>query len=66
MDRMIREIKSAPLAKGSDRIYLPGEIELEKRAVALVEGIVLPADVVASLRGLAEDIGLDADTLFKT
>lgn len=60
MDEMILEIKAAPLAKGAERIYLPGEMELEKRDIALVEGIVLPPDVVASLRGLAEDVGLDA------
>ena len=66
MDGMIREIKAAPLAKGAERIYLPGEIELEQRDVALVEGIALPPDVVASLRGLAEDVGLDAATLFKS
>jgi len=59
MDSMIREIKAAPLAKGAERVYLPGEIELEKRDVALEEGIALPPDVVASLRGLAEDAGLD-------
>ena len=59
MDGMIREIKAAPLARGAERIYLPGEIELEKRDVVLVEGIMLPPDVVASLRGLAEDVGLD-------
>jgi ureidoglycolate dehydrogenase (NAD+) len=59
MDGMIREIKAAPLAKGAERIYLPGEIELEKRDVALVEGIALPPDVVASLRGLAEDVRVD-------
>jgi len=64
MDEMIREIKAAPLAKGADRIYLPGEIELGKQEVALVEGIVLPLDVVASLCGLAEDVGLDASRLF--
>ncbi|MCX6030755.1 MAG: Ldh family oxidoreductase [Chloroflexi bacterium] len=60
MDGMIREIHAAPRAKGTDRIYLPGEIELEKRDIALVEGIALPPDVVASLRGLAEDVGVDA------
>ncbi len=65
MDGMIREIKSAPLAKGADRIYLPGEIELERQETALAQGIVLPPDVVASLRGLAEDVGLDAASLFK-
>jgi LDH2 family malate/lactate/ureidoglycolate dehydrogenase len=60
MDWMIREIKAAPLAKGAERIYLPGEIELERRDDALWQGILLPPDVVASLRGLAEDVGLDA------
>lgn len=63
MDWMIREIKSAPLAKGAERIYLPGEIELERRDGALRDGIALPPDVVASLRGLAEDVGLDAKLL---
>jgi LDH2 family malate/lactate/ureidoglycolate dehydrogenase len=65
MDWMIREIKSAPLAKGAERVYLPGEIELEKRERALAEGIVLPPDVVASLKGLAEDVGLDVSGLFR-
>lgn len=65
MDRMIREIKAAPLAKGADRIYLPGEMELERQAGALVEGIVLPPDVVASLRGAAEDVGLDVNKYFQ-
>lgn len=64
MDWMIREIRSAPLAKGAKRIYLPGEIELERRDGALADGIELPPDVVASLCGLAEDAGLDAGTLF--
>ena len=66
MDGLIREIRNAPKAKGVDRIYLPGEIEQERRDVALIEGIVLPPDVVASLSGLAEDVGLDAQTLFKS
>jgi len=51
MDGMIREIKSAPLAKGAERIYLPGEIELERRDSALVEGIMLPPDIVAACVG---------------
>lgn len=59
MDWMIREIKAAPLAKGAERIYLPGEIELERRDGALAEGIQLPPDIVASLRGLAADVALD-------
>ena len=59
MDGMIREIKAAPLAKGAERIYMPGEIELERRDGALVNGIDLPPDVVASLCELAEETGLD-------
>ncbi len=59
MDGMIREIKAAPLAKGAHRIYLPGEIEWERREAALAGGILLPPDVVASLSGLAEDLALD-------
>jgi ureidoglycolate dehydrogenase (NAD+) len=61
MDRMIREIKQAPKAKGSDRIYLPGEIEWEKRDLALTEGMQLPGDVATSLAGLADDLELDAN-----
>ena len=61
MDGMIREIKSAPKAQGADRIWLPGEMEWERRGKALVEGIPLPAEVVLSLRELAEDSGLDPE-----
>lgn len=60
MDRMIREVRGAPKAKGSERIYLPGEMEWERRDEALRCGMELPPDVIASLVGLAEDWGLDA------
>ena len=60
MDRMIREIKAAPKAKGSDRIYLPGEIEWEKWDEAQELGIQLPDHVVGSLRGLAADCELQS------
>jgi ureidoglycolate dehydrogenase (NAD+) len=64
MDGLIREINTAPKAKGADRIYLPGEMEWERYDAAAIKGIPLPPDVVASLRGLAEDVGLDAGRLF--
>jgi len=60
MDQMIREIRAAPKAKGSERIYLPGEMEWERREAALRNGMELPPDVIASLVGLAEDWELDA------
>jgi LDH2 family malate/lactate/ureidoglycolate dehydrogenase len=59
-DSLIRQIKDAPKAKGADRIWLPGEKEWEYRAKALAEGIALPQDVRASLKGLAEDLGMSA------
>ena len=59
MQHMCQELKSAPTAAGTDRIYLPGEMEWDRRDKALVEGMVLPEDVLISLRGLAEDSELD-------
>ena len=58
MGAMAREIKSASMAEG-ETIFLPGEIEWNKRETALAEGIVMPEDVLISLRGLAEDSQID-------
>ena len=58
MDRLIRGIRNAPKAKGSDRIYLPGEMEWERRAIALAQGVQLPDYVTVNLYGLAEDFNL--------
>jgi ureidoglycolate dehydrogenase (NAD+) len=59
VDAMVDEIKSATKASGSERIYLPGEMEWEIRRKALKEGIRLPTDVVESLCGLALDLGME-------
>jgi ureidoglycolate dehydrogenase (NAD+) len=61
MDTLIREIKNAPKAKGSDRIYLPGEMEWEKLEYNRKHGILLPEDVVMNVKGMAEDVGLPID-----
>jgi LDH2 family malate/lactate/ureidoglycolate dehydrogenase len=66
MDWLIQEVRQSPRAMGSDRIYLPGEMEWEKRDQALKDGMQLPGDVIASLTGLAEDVGLDIRDLFKS
>lgn len=50
MDKMIRDIRESPKARGSDRIYLPGEMEWEKYHDASRNGILLPGDVIESLR----------------
>lgn len=51
-------LRAAPKAKGSERIFTPGEIEWDKHTIAVNEGFSIPADVEASLRGLSEDIGI--------
>ena len=59
MDGMVDEIHAAPKAQGAERIYLPGEMEWERRDLALAEGMDLPPYVRQNLLGLAGDIGLD-------
>lgn len=64
MDCMIREVKESPKASGSERIYLPGEKELENREMSLVEGLLLPDDVICSLKGMADDLRLETRDFF--
>ncbi|MEO6435952.1 MAG: Ldh family oxidoreductase [Tepidisphaeraceae bacterium] len=59
VDEMIRQMRGAPRASGTERIYVPGEMEWERREQSLAEGIALPADVIQNLRGVAEDLRLD-------
>lgn len=59
MEWLADYVHESPRAKGTDRIYLPGEIEWEKREKALAQGMILPPDVVDSLQGLADDVGID-------
>ena len=58
MDKMIAQIKNSPKAKGTDEIFLPGEIEHNKYKKSLVDGIDLPDDVVINLKGLCDDVGM--------
>ena len=48
-------------AEGAERIYLPGEMEWERRDRALTEGILLPPDVVESIAALAHELGISLD-----
>ena len=59
MDYLVNERHESPKARNAGRIYLPGEIEWERYRDAVRNGINLPADVVESLQGLAEDLGLN-------
>jgi len=63
LQQTMGEIREAPKARGHDRIYLPGEMEWERRARALREGIEMPEDVLAVLRQLAGEVGLDFESI---
>jgi ureidoglycolate dehydrogenase (NAD+) len=63
VDKLIQEIHETPKAKGTERLYVPGEMEWEKRRAALANGITFPPDVIESLNGLCGDIGVTADWL---
>jgi LDH2 family malate/lactate/ureidoglycolate dehydrogenase len=55
---MIREIRGAPRIAEVERIYLPGEMEWDRRDQALRDGLQLPDYVLTNLLGLAEDVGM--------
>jgi LDH2 family malate/lactate/ureidoglycolate dehydrogenase len=59
LDRMRDAIHAAPRAEGSDRILVPGELELEHEAESLVNGLELDAFTWSTLIELARDAGLD-------
>jgi ureidoglycolate dehydrogenase (NAD+) len=59
VEEMIQQLRDAPKAKGSDRIFVPGEIEWEKRENSMKYGIPLPDAVVASLHRAGEECGID-------
>jgi LDH2 family malate/lactate/ureidoglycolate dehydrogenase len=63
VSEMIREIRATPQAPGCERIWIPGEMEWERRERALRHGIDLPADVVESLRTLGRETSFVPDWL---
>ena len=56
MAQAISEISSAPKAEGTERIYLPGEIEWERYDKTEVEGLTLPDDILERMTQLSERI----------
>lgn len=56
-DELISRMKEAPKAKGSDRTYVPGEMEWESEAITREHGVALTQMAIDSLNGLAEDTG---------
>ncbi|HIO06026.1 TPA: Ldh family oxidoreductase, partial [Candidatus Poribacteria bacterium] len=61
VDGLIDEIHNAPKIEGVDRLYVPGEMEWERREIAKENGVTLPPDVVMTLRQMTREIGLETD-----
>ncbi|MFC1860791.1 Ldh family oxidoreductase [Chloroflexota bacterium] len=61
VDIMVRMMKSSQLAKGHDRIYLPGEKEFETHNRQIKEGISYSKEIIDQLKILAQDIGITTD-----
>ncbi len=60
IDRMVEEIKSSrKAAKGTEEIFLPGEIEFRMEEERKVSGIPLGAETVAELREVGRSCGVD-------
>lgn len=58
MAQMVQEIHAVPRAPGVERLYVPGEIELETETQRRREGIPLPEDVVHDLSELGKRQGM--------
>jgi LDH2 family malate/lactate/ureidoglycolate dehydrogenase len=57
MDQVIDQIHQSRLAPGSERIFVPGEIEYEMSQRRGKEGIPLEEPIVRNLERLAQDVG---------
>jgi LDH2 family malate/lactate/ureidoglycolate dehydrogenase len=57
VDVLVRDVRSVERAEGVDRIYVPGEVEHDRRAVRVRDGIPLPAALVTELDALATEVG---------
>lgn len=59
IDQMIEEIKASPKAKGTEEIFLPGEIEANKEKERSVCGIPLSEEDYESIKKVGEECGVD-------
>lgn len=64
-EQYIEEITGAPKAKGSDKIFYPGEPNWVSYEKAEAEGLTLPDNVEESVRELFTEYGYDLDSLKK-
>ena len=61
MDRMVDALKSAKVRPGAPGIFVPGELEYQRKQEYVRSGIPLDQPTRDALRGAAQDAGLEYD-----
>jgi LDH2 family malate/lactate/ureidoglycolate dehydrogenase len=56
----VRRHKEAETAPGVDEVLLPGEREFRHEAEARARGVPLAPDLLAKVRAIARDLGVDS------
>ncbi len=64
VDELIRQIKNAERAPGVERIFLPGELEQERKAVRLREGIPFWPEAQEELEKICREAGVRPSDFF--
>ena len=64
MEEWIEEVKSVPLAQGTQEVFYPGEMEARSDERNRKEGILFPEDTVTDLARIARENGLEAKLPF--
>ncbi|HEY4278556.1 MAG TPA: Ldh family oxidoreductase [Conexibacter sp.] len=59
VDMLAREVTSGPLAPGTERLLVPGQLEAERYAATRERGIVLSTQTLTSLREAAASVGVE-------
>jgi LDH2 family malate/lactate/ureidoglycolate dehydrogenase len=59
METYIHKLKSAPLAKGFDEIFYPGELEAQRDRQNRQQGLLFPDDTLNDLKRIAYSTGME-------
>ncbi|MFD2924886.1 Ldh family oxidoreductase [Halobacillus naozhouensis] len=63
IDQMIREIRGVPLMEGAEKIYLPGEVEMETMKEREENGIPLSREIIDELIEVAERYSVEPELI---
>jgi LDH2 family malate/lactate/ureidoglycolate dehydrogenase len=58
---LIQQLRASELAEGTERIFLPGELEFRRRELRLQDGMPLAEDAITVLQAIASDLGLQLE-----